>query len=78
MGCYIAHHRYSQYKVDTSKFDFIWIPHYGANTGEVVSTPAYKCDLHQYTSVGKVKGMSDTTVDVNRLMGRKPLSFFTS
>ncbi len=26
VGCYIAHHRYSQYGVDTSKFDFIWIP----------------------------------------------------
>jgi len=78
VGCYIAHQLYSRYKVDTSKFDFIWIPHYGANTGEVLSTPSYKCDLHQYSSRGKVAGMADTTVDVNRLMGRKPLSFFTS
>ena len=79
VGCYIAHHRYSQYKVDTSKFDFIWIPHYGTeNDGQVGSTPSYPCDLHQYSSRGRVTGMSDTTVDVNRLMGRKPLSFFTS
>jgi GH25 family lysozyme M1 (1,4-beta-N-acetylmuramidase) len=78
VGCYIAHHQYKRYGVDTSKFDFIWIPHYGDNTGDVDSTPSYKCDLHQYSSRGRVKGMSDTTVDVNRLMGRKPLSFFTS
>lgn len=79
VGCYIAHHRYSQYKVDTRKFDFIWIPHYGEeNNGQVNSTPSYPCDLHQYSSKGRVNGMSDTTVDVNRLMGTKPLSFFTS
>ena len=78
VGCYIAHHRYSQYKVDTKKFDFIWIPHYGPdNDGQVGSTPSYKCDLHQYSSRGSVPGMSGN-VDVNRLMGTKPLSFFTS
>ncbi len=78
VGCYIAHHQYTRYKVDTKKFDFIWIPHYGKNTGEVLSTPSYKCDLHQYSSRGRVSGMADDTVDVNRLMGTKPLSFFTS
>ncbi len=77
VGCYIAHHRYSQYKVDTTKFDFIWIPHYGANTGEVVSTPSYACDLHQYSSQGKINGITGN-VDLNRLMHTKPLSFFTS
>ena len=77
VGCYIAHHRYSQYKVKTSKFDFIWIPNYGSNTGNVESTPSYKCDLHQYSSVGRVGGINGA-VDVNRLMGTKPLSFFTS
>lgn len=78
VGCYIAHHRYRQYGVNTGKFDFIWIPHYGKNTGEVLSTPDFKCDLHQYSSRGRVNGMADDTVDVNRLMGTKPLSFFTS
>jgi N-acetylmuramoyl-L-alanine amidase/lysozyme len=77
VGCYIAHHRYSQYKVDAKKFDFIWIPHYGKNTGEVLTTPSYKCDLHQYSSRGSVPGIAGN-VDVNRLMGTKPLSFFTS
>ncbi len=77
VGAYIAHHRYSQYKVNTALFDFIWIPHYGANNGTVNSTPSYACDLHQFTSVGKVNGIGGN-VDLNRLMGRKPLSFFTS
>jgi len=78
VGCYIAHHRYSKYKVDTKKFDFIWIPHYGPdNDGQVGSTPSYKCDLHQYSSRGTVPGIAGN-VDVNRLMGTKPLSFFTS
>ncbi len=76
-GAYIAHHRYKQYNVNTALFDFIWIPHYGANNGTVNSTPSYPCDLHQYTSVGKVNGIGGN-VDLNRLMGRKPLSFFTS
>jgi GH25 family lysozyme M1 (1,4-beta-N-acetylmuramidase) len=77
VGAYIAHHRYSKYKVNTALFDFIWIPHYGTNDGTVNSTPSYACDLHQYTSVGKVNGIRGD-VDLNRLMGRKPLSFFTS
>lgn len=77
VGCYIAHHRYKQYNVDTSKFDFIWIPHYGSNTGSVDSTPDFVCDLHQYSSVARVGGIKGD-VDVNRLMGTKPLSFFTS
>jgi len=78
VGCYIAHHRYKQYGVDTSKFDFIWIPHYGEeNDGQVGSTPSYRCDLHQYSSRGSVPGVGGN-VDVNRLMGTKPLSFFTS
>lgn len=77
VGAYIAHHRYSQYKVNTALFDFIWIPHYGINDGTVTSTPSYACDLHQYTSTGKVNGIGGN-VDLNRLMGRKPLSFFIS
>jgi N-acetylmuramoyl-L-alanine amidase len=77
VGCYVAHHRYASYKINTALFDFIWIPHYGANTGEVLSTPSYKCDLHQYSSNGRVPGVTGA-VDLNRLMGTKPLSFFTS
>ncbi|MDL2207017.1 Ig-like domain-containing protein [Eubacteriales bacterium OttesenSCG-928-N13] len=74
-GYYVAHHLYSKYKLDTSLVDFIWIPHYGKNTGAVNSAPSYACDIHQYTSVGKVNGFPGK-VDVNRLMGTKSLSWF--
>lgn len=75
-GCYIAHHLYNTYKIDTSKVDFIWIPHYGSNTGAVSATPDYKCDIHQFTSKGRVDGIAGN-VDMNRLMdGGKPLSFY--
>jgi uncharacterized protein YjdB len=77
VGCYIANNLYKRYGVDTSKFDFIWIPHYGTNTGQVESTPDYRCDLHQYSSRGSVPGVGGD-VDVNRLMGTKPLSYFIS
>lgn len=76
-GYYIAHHLYSTYKLDTSLVDFIWLPHYGGNTGKVDSTPSYACDLHQYTSKGSVPGISGN-VDLNRLMGGKTLAWFTS
>ena len=76
-GYYIAHHLYSTYKLDTSLVDFIWLPHYGSNNGKVNSTPAYKCDMHQYTSRGTVPGIAGY-VDLNRLMGGKTLAWFTS
>lgn len=74
-GYYIAHHLYSKYKLDTSLVDFIWIPHYGSNTGSIESAPSYPCDLHQYTSNGKIEGFPGR-VDVSRLMGTKDLEWF--
>ena len=74
-GYYIAHHLYSKYKLDTSKVDFIWIPHYGKNTGQIDSTPAYPCDIHQYTSKGRIEGFAGN-IDINRLMGKKDLAWY--
>lgn len=74
-GYYIAHHLYSKFKLDTSLVDFIWIPHYGKNSGQIESTPSYACDIHQYTSMGKIPGFPGN-MDVNRLMGRKTLTWF--
>ncbi len=76
-GYYIAHHLYAKYKLDTSLVDFIWLPHYGANTGKVVSTPSFPCDIHQYSSQGRVEGFPGV-VDVNRLMGGKSMAWFLS
>lgn len=68
IGCYVANHRYKSYGYDSVKslYDFTWIPSYGANYGTIASSkkPSYTCDLWQYTSTGKVGGISGN-VDLN-------------
>lgn len=76
IGLYIAHHLYENFNLETSKFDFIWIPHYGRNIGKVDSKPDYDCDLHQYTSKGKLEGYPGF-LDLNRLMNGRTIEFFT-
>ena len=76
IGIYIAHHHYKNFNLDTSKADFVWIPHYGSNNGKVNSTPKYSCDLHQYTDKGRLSGYSGN-LDLNRLMAGRKLEFFT-
>nr|DAM13512.1 MAG TPA: Lysozyme [Caudoviricetes sp.] len=76
VGVYIAHHLYKKFDIDTSDFDAIWIPHYGVNNGKVNSTPKYDCDLHQYTSKGKLEGYPGC-LDLNRLMNGRTIEFFT-
>lgn len=76
-GYYIAHNLYVAYRLDTSLVDFIWIPRYGKNDGTVSATPKYACDMHQYTSMGRVPGFPGR-VDVNRLTGSKPFGWFTA
>ncbi len=78
VGMYIGHNYYQAHKATVKAFDFIWIPRYGKNTGKYDPKyqPVYPCDLHQYTSKGKVDGIADGTVDLNRLTGTKPLSWF--
>ena len=64
-------------KPDPDKFDFIWIPRYGKNTGypDENFKPLYPCDLWQYTSVGNIPGISNN-VDLNKLNGNKTLDWF--
>lgn len=77
LGLYIGQTLYSYANKD--KYDFIWIPRYGKNTGEidVNYAPIYPCDLWQYTSVGHVDGI-DGNVDLNTLYGNKTLEWFTN
>src|SRR5690606_15241043 len=75
VGVYIAHHLYKQFNIDVNDFDAVWIPLYGKNNGTVTSRPSYPCDLHQYTDRGRLKGY-DGFLDLNRLTGTKPLSYF--
>jgi len=80
IGCYVAHNRYKDYGYDSlrSLFDFTWIPRYGKNDGTLAGStkPNYACDMWQYTSVGKIDGISGN-VDLNVITGSgKNLAWF--
>jgi LysM repeat protein len=76
VGVYIAHNRYKDFNLDLPKADFVWIPHYGENNGQVSSTPEFYCDLHQYTSTGHIDGYAGN-LDLDRLMNGRTVEFFT-
>ena len=80
IGCYVAHHRYTQYGYSSlrSLFDFTWIPRYGSNNGTIegATKPSYACDLWQFTSTGKIDGISGN-VDKSTITGTgKSLEWF--
>lgn len=79
-GCYVAHNLYRKYRYDElrASFDFTWIPRYGKNTGTIEGStePDFECDMWQFTSTGKIDGITGN-VDVNVITGTgKPLSWF--
>ncbi|NVO88956.1 phage tail protein [Lactobacillus rhamnosus] len=63
---YIANDKYDSYNLNVSRAGGIWIPDYGTNDGTIAgaSKPAHPYDLWQYTSVGRVSGIS-TNVDMS-------------
>ncbi|WAA10342.1 LysM peptidoglycan-binding domain-containing protein [Fervidibacillus albus] len=75
VGIYIAHHLYKKFNLKLDEADAVWIPRYGANNGKPDLKPDYPCDLHQYTSKGRLDGYNGN-LDLNQLIGTKPLSFF--
>jgi len=70
VGLYSGHHTYTQLGMSKVDADFIWIPRYGTRK------PDFSCDLWQYTETGRLAGIFGN-VDLNRLTGSKPLSYFT-
>lgn len=76
VGIYVAHHMYKEFNLNLEEVDAIWIPHYGENNGSVSSKPDFYCDLHQYTSKGRLEGYNGD-LDFNRIISNKPLSYFT-
>ncbi len=76
VGLYIAHHLYKQLNLDTSEADAVWIPQYGSGSATVDSKPDFYADIHQYTEHGSLPGYSGN-LDLNRLLGDKPLEYFT-
>jgi GH25 family lysozyme M1 (1,4-beta-N-acetylmuramidase) len=83
IGLYMGDYRYRAkgYSVIGDTVDTLWIANYGKNDGTVSAKPKTKCDLHQYTSHGHTKAPGAPgclhRIDLNRLTGRKPLSWFT-
>ena len=76
VAVYIGHNCYKKWKLDYDKFEYVWIPRYGKDDGEPDVEPDFPCDIWQYTSKGRVDFVSDN-VDLNKLMGTKPMEFFT-
>lgn len=69
VGVYVANHLYKQFNLDTSKFDAVWVPTYGANNGQYNGsnpTATTNYHLHQYTSEGKLNGYSGS-LDLSRV-----------
>lgn len=70
IAIYVAQEKYNAWAFDYSHFAYVWIPGYGEKY-----KPPMPCDMWQYTSKGTLPGI-DGNVDLNVLMGTKPLSFF--
>ena len=79
VAIYIAHGRYREYALDYAHYDYVWIPRYGKNDGTIEGSikPDFPCDIWQYTSHGRLPGINGD-VDMDVLMGTKPLSYFTT
>lgn len=82
VGIYVANHLFQQFGFNEpiiKKYDALWLPTYGANTGEYQGanpTAATYYDWHQYTSNSRLAGYNGP-LDVSRHTGRQPFSFFS-
>ena len=74
VGAYVAHHQYKVYRADKLALAYMWIPRYGTDDGTDQVEPDFPCDVHQFTSKGKVPGI-EGNVDLNHLHG-KTLAWF--
>ena len=78
VGAYIANHLYRQFNIDTKKFDAIWLPTYGQNTGIYQGnnpTATSEYHLHQYTDQGRLAGYSGN-LDLNRIAKGEITDYF--
>ena len=84
VGLYTYNAMYPYLKAVAGAFDDVWIAHYGKNIGVPSGYPSYPCGLHQYTSMAGAAAYKQYAVpgirgrvDLNRLTGAKPLSWYT-
>jgi Lyzozyme M1 (1,4-beta-N-acetylmuramidase) len=57
---YIANNLYNNLNLNVGRAGSIWLPSYGINDGTVANSrkPTHPYDLWQYTSVGRVNGIT--------------------
>ena len=72
VAIYVGQEKYKYWAFDYDHFAYVWIPGYGEKW-----KPLMPCDMWQYTDKGKLPGINGD-VDMNKLMGTKPLEFFTT
>ena len=72
VAIYVAQEKYYDYGLDYGQFAYVWIPGYREKY-----KPKMPCDLWQYTSKGRLPGINGD-VDLDKLMGTKPMSYFTT
>lgn len=77
VGLYSGNSFYNTNKLASIKADWHWIANYGQNDGKQHTAPKMACDLWQYTSVGKLAGITGN-VDVSAPVGGKALGYFVS
>jgi len=79
VAVYVGHEWYKPYDLDYEHYAYVWIPRYkkkddGKPTG---NKPSHPCHLWQYSSKGSINGIKGD-VDMDMIVGNKPLSFFTT
>ncbi|MGT2757444.1 glycoside hydrolase family 25 protein [Streptococcus ovuberis] len=68
IGIYIGTYFMEDHSISVNKFDAVWMPTYGSDSGYYEALPSTDIDydLHQYTSRGWSAGISEV-VDLNQL-----------
>lgn len=68
IGIYIGTYFMEEQQISVDKFDAIWIPTYGGNSGYYEAAPLTDLDydLHQYTSNGYLNGFNNI-LDLNQI-----------
>lgn len=68
IGIYIGTYFMEEHSISTEKFDSVWIPTYGMDSGYYNAAPNTDLDydLHQYTSAGYINGFPHS-LDLNLL-----------
>lgn len=72
VGIYIGTYFMTEQEISVKKFDAVWLPTYGSDSGYYEAQPETDVDydLHQYTSNGSLPGF-DQTLDLNQINPNK-------